>query len=69
MAIPVQSGWRSGTRCLRWEPSPEHLSGIDLEELAERGRGQRAEIEECRLRAAHETFDARIGQTVGDERR
>jgi hypothetical protein len=36
----------------------ERLSGIDLEELAERGRRQRAEIEQCRLRAAHEAFDA-----------
>jgi hypothetical protein len=38
------------------------LVGIDLEELAERARGQRDEIEECRLRAAREAFDGRTGQ-------
>jgi hypothetical protein len=47
----------------------ERLSGIDLEQLAERARRQRAEIEASRLRAAHEAFDAVIGPTFGDERR
>jgi hypothetical protein len=49
----------------------ERLRGLDLEELAQRGRRQRAEIEECHLRATHEAFAAPIGQiqTLGDERR
>lgn len=34
----------------------ERLSGFDLEQLAERARRQRAEIEEHRVRAAREAF-------------
>ena len=37
----------------------ERLSGTDLEQLAERARRQRAEIEEHRLVAARETFTPR----------
>ena len=35
---------------------PERLSGFDLDNLGERARRQRAEIEESRLRAAREAF-------------
>ena len=37
----------------------ERLRGVDLEELAERARAQRDEIEELRLRAAREAFGHR----------
>jgi hypothetical protein len=37
----------------------ERLRGVDLEQLAERARRQRAEIEELRLRAAREAFAPR----------
>jgi hypothetical protein len=37
----------------------ERLSSVDLEQLAERARGQRDEIEELRLRAAREAFGHR----------
>jgi hypothetical protein len=34
----------------------ERLSRFHLDDLSERARRQRAEIEECRLRAAREAF-------------
>ena len=48
--------WQS----LRTVPgTAERLRSVDLEQLAERARGQRNEIEELRLRAAREAFGHR----------